>query len=58
MASDKPHAFNPPDVTKPPPTYSQICVTPILPSSKLITLAGQTGLRDDQTIAIDIKDQA
>ncbi|KAI8942719.1 hypothetical protein NX059_000767 [Plenodomus lindquistii] len=55
---NKPHAFNPPDVITPPPTYSQACVTPILPTSKLITLAGQTGLRNDQTIASDIRDQA
>jgi enamine deaminase RidA (YjgF/YER057c/UK114 family) len=56
--SDKPHAFNPPNVPKPPPTYNQVCVTPILPTSKLITLAGQTGLRDDQTIPSDFKEQA
>lgn len=42
--SNKPHAFNPPNVPKPPPTYDQVCITPILPSAKLITLAGQTGL--------------
>jgi enamine deaminase RidA (YjgF/YER057c/UK114 family) len=42
--SNKPHAFNPPDVPEPPPTYSQVSVTPLLPTSKLITLAGQVGL--------------
>ena len=42
--SNKPHAFNPPDVPTPPPTYSQVSVTPILPTSRLITLAGQVGL--------------
>ena len=56
--SDKPHAFNPPNGPKPPPTYNQVCITPILPTSKLITLAGQTGLRDDQTIPSDFKEQA
>jgi enamine deaminase RidA (YjgF/YER057c/UK114 family) len=43
-SSHKPHAFNPPTVAAPPPTYSQVSVTPILPSSKFITLAGQTGI--------------
>jgi enamine deaminase RidA (YjgF/YER057c/UK114 family) len=42
--STKPHAFNPATIPTPPPTYSQACVTPLLPTSKLITLAGQTGL--------------
>lgn len=42
--SNKPHAFNPPDVPEAPPTYRQVSVTPILPTSKLITLAGQVGL--------------
>ena len=42
--SNKPHAFNPPGIPEPPPTYSQVSVTPILPTSKLITLAGQVGL--------------
>ena len=46
--SQKPQTFNPPDVPTPPPTYNQVAITPILPSSssssKLITLAGQTGL--------------
>lgn len=44
--SQKPRTFNPPNVPTPPPTYNQVAITPILPSSssKLITLAGQTGL--------------
>ena len=46
--SNKPHAFNPPGVPNPPPTYSQVSITPLLPTSKLITLAGQVGL-DAQT---------
>ncbi|KAK3215726.1 hypothetical protein GRF29_8g919819 [Pseudopithomyces chartarum] len=46
--SNKPHAFNPPGVPTPPPTYSQVSITPLLPTSKLITLAGQVGL-DAQT---------
>lgn len=58
MSSNKPHAFNPPDVTTPPPTYNQVCITPLLSTSKLVTLAGQTGLHDDQTISPDIKEQA
>jgi enamine deaminase RidA (YjgF/YER057c/UK114 family) len=58
MSSNKPYAFNPPDVPTPPPTYDQVCITPILPTSKLITLAGQTGLRSDQSISPDIKQQA
>lgn len=58
MASNKPQASNPPNVTTPPPTYSQLCITPILPTSKLITLAGQTGLQSDGSIAPDIETQA
>ncbi|TID18516.1 hypothetical protein E2P81_ATG06431 [Venturia nashicola] len=44
MASNKPHAFNPPTVAAPPPTYKQVSTTPLLPTSRLITLAGQTGV--------------
>jgi enamine deaminase RidA (YjgF/YER057c/UK114 family) len=58
MSSSKPQASNPPNVPKPPPTYSQLCITPILSTSKLITLAGQTGLQSDGSIASDISDQA
>jgi enamine deaminase RidA (YjgF/YER057c/UK114 family) len=43
-SSDKPHAFNPPTVATPPPTYNQVAITSILPTSKFITLAGQTGI--------------
>jgi enamine deaminase RidA (YjgF/YER057c/UK114 family) len=45
MASEdnKPHAFNPDNVPAPPPSYKQVCVTPLFPTSKLITLAGMTG---------------
>lgn len=57
-SSHQPHAFNPVDVPTPPPTYSQACITPVLPTSKLITLAGQTGLRSDGTIPAGIKSQA
>ncbi|ORY16925.1 Endoribonuclease L-PSP/chorismate mutase-like protein [Clohesyomyces aquaticus] len=39
----KPHTFNPPNVPTPPPTYSQVAVTPLLPTSRLITLAGLVG---------------
>jgi len=41
--SGKPQAFNPPNVPKPPPTYSQVAITPLLPTSRLITLAGHVG---------------
>ncbi|KAF2828968.1 YjgF-like protein [Ophiobolus disseminans] len=58
MSSSKPHAFNPPSVPTPPPTYSQVCITPIQPTSKLVTLAGQTGLQSDGSIDLDIKVQA
>ena len=40
----RPHAFNSPNVPVPPPTYSQLSITPLLPTSRLITLAGQVGL--------------
>ncbi|KAF2021078.1 YjgF-like protein [Aaosphaeria arxii CBS 175.79] len=42
--ANKPSAFNPATVPPPPTTYSQVCVTPILPTAKLITLAGQVGI--------------
>ncbi|KAF9732761.1 hypothetical protein PMIN06_007069 [Paraphaeosphaeria minitans] len=51
--SDKPYAFNPPDVPKPPPTYSQVSVTDLLPTSKLITLAGQVGLDSNTHKIVD-----
>jgi enamine deaminase RidA (YjgF/YER057c/UK114 family) len=41
---NKPHAFDPPAVTPAPETYRQVAITPIMPTSKLITLAGQCGL--------------
>lgn len=39
----KPRAFNPQGVPKPPPTYSHVAITPLVASSRLITLAGLTG---------------
>lgn len=39
----KPRAFNPAGVPPPPATYSHVAVTPLLPTSRLITLAGLTG---------------
>ena len=57
-SSNKPQTSNPLGVKKTNPAYSHVCVTPILPSSKLITIAGQTGLRDEQSAAPDIKTQA
>ena len=41
--STKPRTFNPEGVWAPPPTYNQVAITPLLPSSRLITLAGMTG---------------
>ncbi|KAF1943019.1 YjgF-like protein [Clathrospora elynae] len=58
MSSNKPHAFNPPTVPTPPPTYSQVCITPIVSTSKLITLAGQTGISSGQKIPSDIREHA
>jgi enamine deaminase RidA (YjgF/YER057c/UK114 family) len=49
--SGKPHAFNPPNVPKPPPTYSQVAITPLFPTSRLITLAGHVG-QDPTTGAV------
>ncbi|KAF1924321.1 uncharacterized protein M421DRAFT_72791 [Didymella exigua CBS 183.55] len=44
MSDDnKPQAFNPPTVREPAPSYKQVAITPIVPTSKFITLAGQTG---------------
>jgi len=43
MGSTKPRTFNPEGVWLPPPTYNQVAVTPLLASSRLITLAGMTG---------------
>ncbi|KAJ6782144.1 hypothetical protein PWT90_07436 [Aphanocladium album] len=54
----KPRVFNPPTVPTPPPTYSQACVTPILSTSKLVTLAGQTGRRADGTLSASFAEQA
>jgi enamine deaminase RidA (YjgF/YER057c/UK114 family) len=53
-----PHAFNPDSLTTPPPTYRQVCITPIKPTTKMVTLAGQTGIRKDGTIADNIVSQA
>ncbi|KAI0123197.1 Endoribonuclease L-PSP/chorismate mutase-like protein [Xylariales sp. AK1849] len=45
---NQPHTFNPSGVPAPPPTYNHVAVTPILPTSKLITLAGLTGCDPDR----------
>jgi enamine deaminase RidA (YjgF/YER057c/UK114 family) len=58
MSTTKPQTSNPPNVPLPPPTYSQVCVTPLHPTSKLITLAGQTGLQSDGSISASINVQA
>ncbi|KAK6075364.1 hypothetical protein SCUP234_07810 [Seiridium cupressi] len=42
-SGSQPHTFNPAGVPAPPPTYNHVAVTPLLPTSKLITLAGLTG---------------
>ncbi|CAI6301722.1 unnamed protein product [Periconia digitata] len=42
--SNKPQTLNPSTIPTPPPTYSQLSITPLLPTSHLITLAGQVGL--------------
>ncbi|KAH9879286.1 hypothetical protein J1614_002725 [Plenodomus biglobosus] len=57
-SSTLPQTLNPTNVKKPNPSYSHCCVTPILPGSKFITIAGQTGLRDDGTTAPDMASQA
>ena len=51
----RPHAFNPPNVPEPPPSYMQVCVTPLLRTSKLITLAGMTGYQPEWKDKIDTK---
>jgi enamine deaminase RidA (YjgF/YER057c/UK114 family) len=58
MVSSRPQASNPPGVPIPPQTYSQLCVTPLHPTSRLITLAGQTGLQSDGSIDPSITVQA
>lgn len=39
----QPRTFNPHGVPAPPPSYNHVAVTPLLSSSRLITLAGLTG---------------
>lgn len=44
MADDlKPRTFNPDGIPAPPATYRHVAVTPLLSTSRLITLAGLTG---------------
>lgn len=40
---NRPRTFNPDNVPRPPPSYNQVGVTPLLPTSRLVTLAGMTG---------------
>jgi enamine deaminase RidA (YjgF/YER057c/UK114 family) len=47
--SNKPRTFNPPGAWFTPPSYNQVAVTPLLPTSRLITLAGMTGCDPDST---------
>lgn len=42
-SSTQPHTFNPEGVPAPPPTYNHVAVTPLFPTSRLVTLAGLTG---------------
>jgi enamine deaminase RidA (YjgF/YER057c/UK114 family) len=42
-SSTQPQTFNPKDVPLPPPSYHQVAITPLHPTSRLITLAGMTG---------------
>ena len=58
--SNKPRSFNPTTVATPPSTYNHVAITPILSSSKLITVAGQTG-SDPKTSKVtsgEVKQQA
>lgn len=48
-SDNQPRTFNPLGVPAPPPTYNHISVTPLLPTSKLITLAGLTGCDPGRT---------
>jgi len=54
-ASNKPQSFNPSNVAASPPTYNQVAITPLLPTSKLVTLAGQTGV--DPTTGEQVSDE-
>lgn len=55
--STKPDTFNPSTVNRPPATYNQVAVTPILPTSKLITLAGQCGIHPNGEVPQDFVQQ-
>lgn len=59
-AANKTHSFNPATVPLPPPTYKQVAITPLLTSSRLITVAGQTGIdpATGKVISEKIRDQA
>ncbi len=43
--------INPPDVRPPHPIYSHVQLTPISPTSKLVTIAGQIGVPPDSATA-------
>lgn len=55
--SNKPQAWNPDGVIPAPPTYKQVAVTPLLPTSRLVTLAGQTGIVPEGGISGDFLEQ-
>lgn len=55
--SFRPETFNRPGV-RADPSYSAYSITPIIPTSKLITVAGQAGVTANGTFPSDIKDQA
>ncbi|KAF2239407.1 YjgF-like protein [Viridothelium virens] len=42
--TNKPRTFSPEDAPAAAPNYHQVAITPILPTSRLITLAGQVNL--------------
>jgi enamine deaminase RidA (YjgF/YER057c/UK114 family) len=44
MSSTTPHVFSPDDLAPFHPSYSHICSTPLLPTARLVTFAGQIGL--------------
>lgn len=54
----QPLTFNPEGVPAPPPTYNHVCVTPLLPTSKLVTLAGLTGVDPARAGRSTVSEQA
>lgn len=46
----RPQTFNPPDAPQPPPSYNQVCITPLTSTTNLITIAGQNGYHPETGI--------